>query len=64
MVVAASDVPPADGGVMVVVEEEVAVESDGEFGGVDPVGDSAESGARTITVLVDVAVRPVWSVAT
>jgi hypothetical protein len=29
---------------------------------VDPVGDSAESGADTMTVGVDVAVRPDWSV--
>lgn len=31
---------------------------------VDPVGDSAESGAATTTVRVVVAVRPNWSVAT
>jgi hypothetical protein len=31
---------------------------------VDPVFDSAESGAATTTVRVDVAVRPDWSVAT
>ena len=31
---------------------------------VDPVGDSSESGAATTTVHVDVAVRPVWTVAT
>jgi hypothetical protein len=28
------------------------------------VGDRAESGARTMTVRVEVAVRPFWSVAT
>ena len=42
--------------------------SDGDvvamFGLMTSVGDGAESGARTITVLVEVAVRPVWSVAT
>ena len=31
---------------------------------VDPVGDSAESGATTTTVRVDVAERPDWAVVT
>ena len=42
--------------------------ADGEvvatFGLMTSVWDGAESGARTMTVLVEVAVRPVWSVAT
>jgi hypothetical protein len=34
------------------------------FGLMTSVGDCAESTARTMTVLVEVAVRPVWSLAT
>jgi hypothetical protein len=34
------------------------------FGLMTSVGDCAESGARTMTVLVEVAVRPVWSLTT
>jgi hypothetical protein len=58
LVLAAFDAPSADGGVLVVVEEEVAVESDGGLDGVD-VADTGlvEGAASMMTVRVEVAVR-------
>jgi hypothetical protein len=57
-VVIASDAPGS--GVLVVVGEEVAVESDGGLDGVDVAGTGpGEGAASTMTVLVDVAVWPV-----
>jgi hypothetical protein len=49
---------------MLVVVALGVMEGDRAASMMTPVGDSAESGARAITVLVDVAVRPVWLVTT
>jgi hypothetical protein len=62
-VVVASDA--AGGGVLVVVGEEVAVESAGGLDAVEVAGTGLADGAASMmTVLVEVAVRPAWSVAT
>jgi F0F1-type ATP synthase epsilon subunit len=52
-------------GVLVVVGEEIAVESDGGADGVDVAcGGLVEGAGSMMTVLVEGAVRPVWSVTT
>jgi hypothetical protein len=59
-----SVVVAADGGVLVVFGEEVAVESGGLDGVVVAWGGLIDAAASMMTILVEVAVRPFWSVAT
>ena len=54
----------ADGGVLVVFGEEVAGESGGLDGVVVARGGLIDAAASMMTILVEVAVRPFWSVAT